>query len=157
MPVTNNCRQCGVEFSHPPSKAQIYCSKACRGLWERLQSDPGSAGIGAAAYKKLQAYRDRSARKGIGWELTNEQFIELYNTPCYLCGRSAPSGIDRVDSGKAYVEGNVLACCGDCNMFKGGLNLAGFLLLVERVYWHAKDQGYYDLLIAQKLSLPEVE
>jgi hypothetical protein len=157
MPVITNCKQCGIQFSHPPSKTQIYCSKKCRGLWERLQSDPQSAALDAAQYRALAKSRDNAARRGISWELTHEQFVALYTSPCYLCGKSAPSGIDRVDSSKGYADGNVLACCGDCNLFKGDMNPATFLLLVERVYWYAKDQGYYDMLVKCKLCLPEVK
>jgi hypothetical protein len=46
------------------------------------------------------------------------------------------SGIDRVDSTKGYIHGNVVPCCGECNAMKSALPLAGFLALVARIQSH---------------------
>lgn len=47
------------------------------------------------------------------------------------------NGIDRIDSSKGYVKGNVVACCGTCNKAKLVMTQPEFLAWVERVYEHS--------------------
>lgn len=74
----------------------------------------------------------RSAkRRGIDFELTEEQVWKLSQQLCHYC-KAPPGnklkigkrifiyqGIDRVDSNKGYVPGNVVPCCISCNSAKG--------------------------------------
>jgi hypothetical protein len=61
-------------------------------------------------------------RRGKDWGLDEEMWTELISNPCYYCG--GPLGkrgirLDRMDSRKGYVIGNVVPCCFRCNMIKG--------------------------------------
>lgn len=46
------------------------------------------------------------------------------------------SGMDRIDSMKGYIHGNVVPCCGECNGMKSKLPVEEFLALVERIRSH---------------------
>lgn len=83
-------------------------------------------------------------RRGIEWDLEQEEFLRLTEEPCYLCGAPPASrhvqdkrpsrgpayiynGIDRVRNDAGYVKGNVATCCGTCNMMKGTTDIETFL------------------------------
>ena len=46
------------------------------------------------------------------------------------------SGMDRIDSTKGYIHGNVVPCCGECNGMKSKLPVDEFLGLIERIQLH---------------------
>ena len=73
----------------------------------------------------------------------------LYSSNCYYCNklpsntfinstnkekRTKYSGIDRIDSDKGYIKGNVVSCCKQCNIAKNNLNQLDFFKLVENIY-----------------------
>ena len=79
-----------------------------------------------------------------------ERFKELSSMPCVYCGvkysrviadRSSDTeinlvGIDRIDSSKGYIEGNVVSCCGFCNRLKMEYAAHGFYAWLKRVTEH---------------------
>lgn len=50
--------------------------------------------------------------------LSMEERIQLWTSPCYLCGQTYAMGIDRNDSSKGYTPTNVQSCCRLCNYMK---------------------------------------
>lgn len=98
-------------------------------------------------------YKKRAKRKGLVFDLTKDEFLNLTQSDCYICG-SKPSqkyiqsykrtslrenpftynGIDRLDSKKGYSPGLVAACCGFCNMAKKEMSLNKFLQHVRKIY-----------------------
>lgn len=46
------------------------------------------------------------------------------------------NGIDRIDSAKGYVEGNVVPCCKFCNEMKSDKSRDEFLQLIAAIYQH---------------------
>jgi hypothetical protein len=75
--------------------------------------------------------------RGLSWELTPEQLIELTQKNCFYCGqepaqryRRTPfyyNGVDRVDNTAGYTLTNCVACCIKCNRMKLDLNIVEFL------------------------------
>jgi len=87
-----------------------------------------------------------------------ELFKKLSYTPCYYCGAASSkklkdnfgsthkiylsdtvihvNGIDRVDSSKGYVNGNVVSCCGVCNSMKRETPLEEFKAHVDKIQKH---------------------
>lgn len=55
-----------------------------------------------------------------------------------LYGAELFNGIDRVDSTKAYVEDNVVACCKRCNLMKRSYSKEEFLIHVLNVVKHSQ-------------------
>lgn len=78
-------------------------------------------------------YVSGAVKRGIGWELTPEQCIELFRKECAYCGFPAKeggrhgNGIDRMDSSLAYTHENTVSCCTECNMMKRSMSVAQFL------------------------------
>jgi hypothetical protein len=98
-------------------------------------------------------YLSSAKSKGVSFELTEEIFSKLVTSSCDYCGRQpertlSPSrmrknathatfrwnGIDRIDSAKGYVEGNVVPCCKPCNELKSDKPRDEFLRLIEAIY-----------------------
>lgn len=89
----------------------------------------------------ILGYKRHAIARGFSWSL-NRKFVEdIISKPCFYCGTSPSntkitkntlsdglkySGIDRLDSGKDYTEGNVVPCCKICNYAKSNLSLKQF-------------------------------
>lgn len=63
-------------------------------------------------------YKSRAKENGREFKLSREEFIQLFISNCHYCGSENARGIDRIDSDKGYIEGNVLPCCSICNFMK---------------------------------------
>jgi hypothetical protein len=86
----------------------------------------------------FSAYTERASRKGLLFELTEEEFAEIRSAACYVCQRvNIPgfnqNGIDRVDNKLGYVTTNVRACCDKCNYMKKELEIGQFRSKVKEV------------------------
>ncbi len=144
--------QCGVE--------RVVADRALRGKKSSscLACKPVRARNIDTMWRLLwNVYRQR----GRDFHLTVSELKVLSLLPCVYCGKEpsnllrrkyqargeysyevAPemtirySGIDRIDSTKGYVHGNVVPCCWECNKIKSALPLDVFLALVARIHAH---------------------
>jgi hypothetical protein len=98
----------------------------------------------------LRSYKYHAQRRGYTWELTKEEFDKLVSADCHYCGlppstihktgrgRKFPhefihNGIDRMDNTLGYIPGNVISCCGTCNLAKGRMPLDEFFTWITRL------------------------
>jgi len=97
---------------------------------------------------RIYIYKKSAKIRGYDYSLTEKQFVEITQKPCYYCG--APpnnkhkqketngsyiyNGIDRVDNTKGYTINNVVPCCKTCNSAKGRLTLQEFKDWIKRAY-----------------------
>ena len=116
-----------------------------------------------ASVNQTQAYRgyQRGAvKRGLFFDLSLEDFLELTRKACYYCG-SPPSntfqltyakglhkglpragaafvynGLDRVDPVVGYNKSNCVPCCITCNIAKSDMPLEQFKAWVSRVHQH---------------------
>ena len=71
-----------------------------------------------------RAYQEAArAAKGrqLDFLLTEQQYDSLVIEPCTYCGDSlgdTGTRLDRIDNDRGYVVGNVLPCCGRCNLLR---------------------------------------
>jgi len=83
----------------------------------------------------FQRAKDSAKKRNIGFELTKEEFNEIVQRSCYLCGKENSlyhqNGIDRINSELSYNGGNCESCCASCNYMKNVQLLDNFL---ERCY-----------------------
>jgi hypothetical protein len=109
----------------------------------------------AAKNLLLHQYRSSAIKRGLLFELTREEFVNITSLDCYYCG-DAPSksvamlhkgrsnkrslngdyiynGIDRVDNNLGYTSLNCVACCWTCNELKKDKNKVDFLCHVEKI------------------------
>lgn len=74
----------------------------------------------------------KARERDLDWALTDEEALKMIDSPCFYSGVYLPdehtTGIDRLDSGKGYVIGNVVPCNGVVNMMK---NILGVLEFVD--------------------------
>jgi len=83
----------------------------------------GETGTITQVFKR---YMKGAIKRQLVFDLTLEEFTSLSGADCVYCG-DPPSigcegvvrnGVDRVDSSKGYVQGNVVSCCKTCNIMK---------------------------------------
>ena len=100
----------------------------------------------ASAHAAYCAYTKKAKQKGLEWALSENDFLTITSQPCFYCGAPPSnvsksgvyngdyvySGIDRMDSEKGYVAGNVVACCFVCNRAKSDMPLVDFLAWIEK-------------------------
>jgi len=104
-----------------------------------------------AAYARWQnsgfnnSRRHPKNRKKISFEL----YAKTVMKPCFYCGEVrgrikdassefvlAYNGIDRVNSSRGYVEGNIVSCCKHCNRAKNSMTMREFEEWIKDVYRH---------------------
>jgi hypothetical protein len=110
------------------------------------------------SYKKAQSNRDwnpfkhlytkyqgAASKRGYRFELTNEEFINLINSPCFYCNTPNSNtykngdkilnynGIDRINNEIGYIQSNVVACCSICNRMKMDMNVNDFLDHINKI------------------------
>ena len=105
--------------------------------------------VGEASRNELYAsYKKSAFSRGYEFNLSIEEFEELVSGNCVYCG-TAPdkerkpnkgvnggfkyTGIDRIDSSKGYVKGNVVSCCWTCNRAKGTMSINEFEQWLNRM------------------------
>ena len=78
--------------------------------------------------------KQSAKQRNLIFELTQEEYEKyFYKNLCFYCGRVS-TGIDRVDSNKPYIEGNMLPCCDVCNFMKQASSFEDFIDQINRIY-----------------------
>ena len=129
---------CGKEFPMLQAKFGVRHSCGCK-----HELAPGRS----ERNRVLRGYKENAKRRGIPWELADENFDALTRAICHYCGAPPTNtahwgkskgafmynGIDRADNEKGYTVGNSLPCCKACNFLKRTLPYEDFILLVTKI------------------------
>ena len=135
------------------STASCGCLRSVPRPHARLQRSL-SHGI-SAKNQVISTYKWRAKRYSIDWFLTAEQIDLLLVGACHYCGRPPSNyckpkranggylhnGIDRLDSSKGYECGNVVSCCGTCNIAKNDTPYSDFIEWISKVYLNLHKNG----------------
>lgn len=97
--------------------------------------------------------RKSAQNRRLEFSLSKEQIAELVFQNCHYCGEEAKSrsskilakahyaqdrkpshGLDRIDSDRGYVVGNVVPCCSKCNTAKWDMTGQQFLTHIAKIY-----------------------
>ena len=78
-------------------------------------------------------------------DLSPEQRLEIWSSPCYMCGRAPSFGVDRLDSDGHYTAENVRPCCMDCNYLKKDFKLEDVKAQLSHVFAHTEDNSIGDM------------
>lgn len=102
----------------------------------------------------IRRYRRTSEKAGRPWLLSDSDAVELFKSNCHYCGTppsckrdvSGPiaywfNGIDRIDNRLGYIQGNVVACCKDCNFAKGSRSYDSFIEWARRLGRHLLERS----------------
>ena len=87
--------------------------------------------------KHFREYADGAAKKNVEFSIILEEFTEVVTKPCYYCKKYNDTevlGIDRIDSFKGYVKGNILPACEICNTMKKQLTMKEFANHISLLY-----------------------
>ena len=105
----------------------------------------------APAFRSIyrDSYKVRAKKKGLAFDLTEEQFRAINAQDCHYCGiepstiariknRASESvyiynGVDRKDSSLGYMIDNVVPCCSICNHAKHTMSYETFCAWLDRV------------------------
>jgi len=141
-PSLCHCRcDCGQESDVPRGNLQQGVSQSC-GCLHRLPE--GRAGFN----KVIDGYKRSARKRGLNYDLEDEQAYALTKMPCHYCGappnqirqersqrsRYVYSGIDRLDNDRGYIEGNVAPACWVCNRRKANQSVSEFFAWVEALH-----------------------
>lgn len=137
--MTKKCRRCKKRQPH-------------KNFFKRTASADGLAMSCKACQKEVNSAYHRTPkgiydtlvsvakRRDLKMKLTMEEVNDIRSAPCMGCGELNPpqmgSGLDRIDSRKGYIPGNVVACCSTCNMMKGALSMDDFLSHIDKIKNH---------------------
>jgi hypothetical protein len=145
----NNCTLITQELKDGHTKSCGCYNIDC--LKNREKKETYRLGFGVAAQNRIFMSYSRSAKYAVReFSIPKEEFIKIIQQDCYYCGSSPTNitrsktnkvillynGVDRLDSKKGYVEGNVVPCCGDCNFMKKNMLPDKFLNQIISIYNH---------------------
>jgi hypothetical protein len=101
-------------------------------------------------------YKYRANEKNLKFELLKEEFNDIIEKECYLCGKKTTdthiNGIDRFNNKLGYVKNNCMPCCTMCNYMKKNYDYVDFLVKCYLVYQLFID--YVPLLLDNTIKTP---
>lgn len=143
---------CGLMASYgPEGNCSVFCKQCAeRYMRENKDSPPMRCrkNNNNDFYTKL-LWRANRKKIDVDQDENFKQLIEIMALKdCFYCGQASPAydellnstqyRIDRIDSSKGYVNGNVVPCCSTCNFAKNALNVNEFLESVKDVNFYQK-------------------
>ena len=87
--------------------------------------------------RHFREYTVSAAKRNIEFNISVDEFTEVVTKPCYYCKKYDETqvlGIDRIDSFKGYVKGNILPACEICNTMKKQLTMKEFANHIALLY-----------------------
>ena len=84
----------------------------------------------------FDSYKRNAEKRNLAFRLTRKVFSDLAAKPCAYCGGmhyKGYNGVDRIDSGKGYIPGNVVPACKTCNLAKNNMPIEEWLAWLERI------------------------
>ena len=144
---TGFCRNCRKKKDWENPKYRKYMSESHKG-----KKSGRALPIGESNFNNLlYTYKKSAEKRGIFFDLTNEQFRKITKQNCHYCGKKPSqihsagkkkrfngywvhNGIDRIDDGMGYIFSNVVSACKRCNYSKQGMTKSEFLEMIREIY-----------------------
>jgi hypothetical protein len=147
--IRYRCRcDCGNESFPRGSYLSRGATKSCGCLTRERASELQSLPSGEGSMRALiREYKLGAKARKFDFTLTNDQFKEITQKPCFYCGvepyrvynhhraseKYTYNGIDRVDNAGGYTIENSVSCCSICNIAKNNNTLGEFYLWLDRI------------------------
>lgn len=139
------CTMCGKEMEKLTTGIKEHTLQKCKDCYATIRKveDKRVRDRNFAVEKRLnpsmhyREYADGAVRKNVEFRITLEEFSDIVTKPCYYCKSYKETeviGIDRIDSLKGYVMGNIVPACQMCNMMKNNLTTKEFIDHIELLY-----------------------
>lgn len=104
----------------------------------------------SAGHSQYVGYANKAKKKGIKFNLSEDEFLSVASGDCWYCGRKPEestgshfgkvsgtgyfsNGVDRVDNSLGYELGNVQPCCQMCNRSKNKFGYKEFVDMCVRI------------------------
>lgn len=126
-------------FWAPESKVRWYRERKRKSMNNALRAFEKVARQGFDARFKKWVYRNAygARSRGIANDLMVGELKELYEAPCFYCGRNPEEGkswgIDRLRNDIGYHYDNCVPCCITCNLAKGTIAFEEFVQHIHRI------------------------
>lgn len=71
--------------------------------------------------------KQKAKWRNLEWLISFSEFSEMCDSPCYYCNNligkmvTQGSGLDRINNDVGYIVGNVVSCCGNCNLIRNDI------------------------------------
>lgn len=137
-------------------RQKLRC-KPCGWKQTGLKKIKADAGLN----KVVLHIKNSAKRRGIEFNLTKEQILEITSKNCDYCDRQPElkaigtnyisrhinksqyiyNSIDRIDSNKGYVYDNCAPCCKQCNIAKSILTVEEFANMIKNIYNYLSSKG----------------
>lgn len=87
-----------------------------------------------------------SKRRDLECNLSFEEYSDLISKLCFYCEKPLPAssctGLDRKYNGIGYITGNVVPCCGPCNVLRGNKFTVPEMKLAIMIIKFFREEGY---------------
>ena len=144
--ITVKCLRCGetrqttwASFSSK-SKQNCKCCSNCISSYMK-EKFVNETGFDNKSRLRFANIKHGAKKRNIFFDLTEQQMYNLLHSPCTYCGCKNCNGIDRIDSSKGYVLGNVTPCCAMCNRMKSNYTLEAFKSHISDIYKYLNDDN----------------
>jgi len=149
----------GETIKVSPLDLSSVCYKTCRkcerslepsGYYKNKKSSDGLRSVCRECLSKARVsdcdryadFKYSAKRRGIGFDLTKDEFSRLRNQPCFYCGDTEINmSIDRIDSSVGYTSSNCMPSCISCNFAKQTLDIKQFFAKISKIYNRHKEIG----------------
>ncbi len=143
--------QCGTKKMVRGASLTFGCTKSCGCQRGRGPQPSKRLRYGESNFNIVfRRYSSEAKRRQFPFKITQAHAKRLMGGFCFYCGSPPMSvadkpgsygafvynGIDRIDSTKGYVRGNVVTCCASCNWIKGRCDFGRFVAWVQRAAKH---------------------
>lgn len=120
-----NCKcDCGNEIIVSTNSLNSKTTGSCGCYSRDLNRLPSGQ---AELNRIISSYKSNAINRGLKWELSLEEAVNLFKGNCYYCNSNPLNGIDRVDNNQGYTLDNCVPCCKICNMMKKDLTINEFI------------------------------
>ena len=140
---------CGNDKIVPGYNLRTGRTKSCGCFGKERRALATRLDYGLSCMRRtIKQYKNSAKRRGISWNLTEDQFKEITQKVCSYCGAKPNNrtkdkesfgdyiynGIDRIDNNKGYSVNNIVPCCKSCNSTKGVASQKDFKARIKRIY-----------------------
>jgi hypothetical protein len=135
---------CSIRSTDLSKEKRIDCKKCSKSRQAKKQTLPDEL---AKLKRVFRHYKKHAENKKRAFNISFVAFRDIICQKCVYCGEPPKkykdeyerNGIDRIDSKKGYVIGNVVSCCETCNRAKLDNAQKDFFEWVNKVYNHLKE------------------
>lgn len=136
------CKTCNIEYYYKYSKNEENRERIVR--LSKKHNERMYSSIESLLHKRFSGAKNRAKRKHMDFDIPQEYLYELWDNQdgkCYYSGLSMTFdandlytvSIDRIDSSKGYIIGNVALACWVINNMKASLTIEEFVYFCKTV------------------------